>query len=96
MKKISYILLSISLLFITACEQEIIETVPADPDLTNISPDPCGGSAGSADFTKFVAIGNSFVAGVQAGALFDEAQSNSLPAILNPAWEFNFVLIWPS
>jgi hypothetical protein len=83
MKKLSYILFSISLLVATACEQEIIETVPADPDLTNISPDPCTGTAGSADFTKFVAIGNSLVAGVQAGALFDEGQTNSLPAIMN-------------
>jgi hypothetical protein len=83
MKKLSYILFTIILMFTTGCEQEIIETVPADPDLTNISPDPCTGTAGSADFTKFVAIGNSFVAGMQAGALFDEGQENSLPAILN-------------
>jgi hypothetical protein len=83
MKKLPYILFAIAVLMATACEQEIIETVPADPDLTNISPDPCTGSAGSADFTKFVSIGNSFVAGVQAAALFDESQTNSLPAILN-------------
>jgi hypothetical protein len=83
MKNLQYILAASLILLATACEQEIIETVPAEPDLTNISPDPCTGSAGSADFTKFISIGNSFVAGVQAGALFDDAQNNSLPAIMN-------------
>lgn len=83
MKKIIYFLLVGSLLVASACEQETIKTVPAEPDLTNISPDPCNGNAGSADFTKFVAIGNSLVAGVQGAALFDEAQTNSLAAILN-------------
>jgi hypothetical protein len=83
MKKLQYILLAISLVLISACEQEIIETVPADPDMTNITPDPCTGGAGSANFAKFVAIGNSLVAGVQAGALFDEGQANSLALIIN-------------
>ncbi|HEX6227691.1 MAG TPA: hypothetical protein VFZ52_24905 [Chryseolinea sp.] len=82
MKKL-YILLAIAMVFTSACEQELIETVPPDPDMTNVTPDPCTGSAGSANFTKFVAVGNSLVAGVQAGALFDEGQANSLPAILN-------------
>lgn len=81
MKRFTY-LLALTLFF-SACEQEVIEKTAPDPDLTNVSPDPCTGSAGSADFTKFVAIGNSFVAGVQGGALFTDAQMNSLPAILN-------------
>lgn len=83
MKQLKYTSLFLLVLFATACEQDVIETTPAEPDLTNISPDPCSGNAGSADFTKFVAIGNSFVAGVQAGALFDGGQENSLPLILN-------------
>ena len=83
MKKLLYILVAISLLVAGACEQELVETVPADPDMTNITPDPCTESAGSENFTKFVAIGNSLVAGVQAGALFDEGQTNSLAAIMN-------------
>ena len=83
MKKLQYILLAISILLVGACEQEIIETTPADPDMTNLTPEPCTGSAGSASFTKFVAIGNSLVAGVQAGALFDDGQANSLAAIIN-------------
>lgn len=83
MKKLKYTFLAVSALLAISCEQEIIETTPAEPDLTNVSPDPCSGGAGSAVFTKFVAIGNSFVAGVQGGALFDEGQGNSLPVILN-------------
>ncbi len=88
MKKLKYIFLAIStLLFAAACEQDLIETTPGEPDLTNTTPDPCAGSAGSANFTKFIAIGNSLVAGFQAGALFDEGQTNSLPAILNKQFE---------
>ncbi|HZB13352.1 MAG TPA: hypothetical protein VE467_10005 [Chryseolinea sp.] len=83
MKNIKYIVLAAAMVFATACEQELIETVPADPDMTNLTPDPCTGSAGSANFTKFIAIGNSLVAGVQGGALFDEGQANSLALILN-------------
>ncbi len=83
MKKLQYILLALSGFLCYACEQELVETTPADPDLTNITPDPCEGSAGSANFAKFVSIGNSFVAGVQAGALFNDGQTNSLPAIMN-------------
>jgi hypothetical protein len=87
MKKLLYIFFILPVLFIGACEQEVIETVPAEPDLTNIAPDPCTGTTGSANFTKFIAVGNSFVAGFQAGALFDEGQANSLPAILNKQFE---------
>src|SRR5688572_877943 len=83
MKNIKYIVFAAAMVFATACEQELIETVPADLDMTNLTPDPCTGSAGSANFTKFIAIGNSLVAGVQGGALFDEGQANSLALILN-------------
>lgn len=71
------------LLFLSSCEQEVIETTSPDPDQTNIDPDPCTGNPGSANFTKFIAIGNSFVAGVQGGALFTSGQDNSLPLIIN-------------
>ena len=40
MKKLLYILVAISLLVAGACEQELVETVPADPDMTNITTDP--------------------------------------------------------
>ncbi|MCK5206539.1 MAG: hypothetical protein KAQ79_00915, partial [Cyclobacteriaceae bacterium] len=38
--------------------------------------------SGSASFDKFVTIGNSFVAGFQAGALYDAAQSNSMAKMI--------------
>lgn len=77
------------LLIFTACEQELIELKDSDPDMTNIDTEPnCeGATAGSADFSKFIAIGNSFVAGVQGGALFTAGQNNSLAAILNNQFE---------
>ncbi len=37
---------------------------------------------GNADFTRFVAIGSSFMAGYSDNALYLEAQSNSIPAII--------------
>lgn len=39
-------------------------------------------SAGSADFSKYVALGNSLTAGYADGALYTSAQANSYPAIL--------------
>lgn len=85
MKKINSLTLTLllSLIFLGACEQEVIELTDPEPDLTNIGPDPCSGGPGSANFTKFVAIGNSFVAGMQGGALFTAGQDNSLAAIIN-------------
>ena len=76
MNKITSIILLATLL-VGACKQSPI--VPTPPP---VEPPPPAGSPGSANFTKFIAIGNSFVAGMQAGALFTEGQDNSLPAIL--------------
>jgi len=65
-----------------SCAQEFIEPGPGtDP------PPPCnscpeGGDSGSASFDKFVAIGNSYVAGFQAGALFNDGQQNSMAALI--------------
>ena len=84
MKKLDYIIPTLLvLLFLIACEQELVVTTPPEPDMTNVNPDACGGTPGSADFTKFVAIGNSFVAGVQGGALFTAGQDNSMAALIN-------------
>ncbi len=62
-----------------ACEQETIDQVKVIP------PDPStpSGESGSADFTKFVTIGNSLMAGVQGNALFTSAQQASLAKIIN-------------
>lgn len=77
MKNLRYTLLV--LLLFAACEQEVIDLQPPDPP-----PPPCppDASAGTANFAKFVAIGSSYTAGFQAGALFDEGQNNSLAKIL--------------
>lgn len=44
-------------------------------------------SKGSADFTKFVAIGSSYTAGFQSGALFTAGQDASIPALMAKKFE---------
>lgn len=81
MKSLKYIsaLFILSLVF-GSCEQEFpVIPPPDDPDPV----DPGEPSAGSADFTKFVVLGNSLTAGFQSNALFDMGQMNSLGAILS-------------
>lgn len=92
MKKLTYILYSAAfLLFSVSCEQELVDNSSApcpsdDPSI--ICPQgapvlcPDGASAGNANFSKFVALGTSYTAGFQAGALFNEGQENSLAKIL--------------
>lgn len=48
----------------------------------NPTPDSVSGSSGSADFSNYVAIGNSLTAGFMDGALYNEGQENSMPALL--------------
>src|SRR5579859_7530537 len=60
-----------------SCKQDVLVTTP--PPTTQ----PTTPSKGSADFTKYVAIGNSLTAGFQAGALFTAGQQNSFPLILS-------------
>jgi hypothetical protein len=75
--KIVVIALLTSILLLESCKQEVIKLEqPAAP-----TPGPTP-TKGGADFSKFVAIGNSLTAGFQAGALFNEGQANSLPKIL--------------
>lgn len=82
MKKTKYIYIALAtMLFVGSCKQEVIkltQEVPTTPATPN---------KGSADFTKFVAVGNSFVAGMQASALYNESQANSLPRILARQFE---------
>src|SRR5690242_5316476 len=91
MKK-KYLAFTLSLALLGgACDQEMIELkdpCEVDPASCEVEPAcPADASAGTASFTKFIAIGNSFVAGVQGGALFTEGQNNSLPAIMNKQFE---------
>ena len=75
----NYIYIIFIALFLASCEQERItlKDQPDNPPPTGETPD-----AGNADFTKYVAVGNSLTAGYQAGALFTAGQQNSLAAIL--------------
>lgn len=66
------------LAMVISCKQEVITL--EDPTVT--PPVTVTPTKGSADFTKFIAIGNSLTAGFQAGALFNEGQANSLPKIM--------------
>lgn len=75
----------------SSCEQEVVDNsaspCPSD-DPSIICPQaaqvdcPDDASAGSADFSKFMAMGSSYTAGFQAGALFNDGQANSLGKIL--------------
>lgn len=97
MKKLNHILIaSTVLLFAVSCEQELVDNT-ANPCPSNdpsiICPDapaeecPTDASAGSADFSKFVAIGTSYTAGFQAGALFTQGQQRSVGRILAKQFE---------
>lgn len=81
MKKIYlYSLLLMSFIFSISCD---FEDNIADVKL----------SSGTADFTTYVALGNSLTAGYQDGALYKSGQENSYPAMIakgmNLSYEFN-------
>ena len=71
--------LLIAIIFL-GCSQDLDTIEPIIPPPPPPPPTP---DSGTADFSKFVAIGNSLTAGYQAGALFTEGQENSLPKIMN-------------
>jgi lysophospholipase L1-like esterase len=77
MKNIKY--LAIMALGLVACE----------PELDNSVNDSGAYSSGTADFSKFVTIGNSLTAGYADGTVYLEGQKNSYPNIL--AEKFSFV-----
>ncbi|GLU42630.1 G-D-S-L family lipolytic protein [Allomuricauda sp. NBRC 101325] len=80
MKKF-YALIPILGLFLIACEDDtpIVENPEPTPEYT----------AGSADFTKYVAVGNSLTAGYSDNALFVDGQTASMPNMLAS----NFALV---
>jgi len=78
MKNLKYIVLASSLLFFTNCNDP--EDVDLNPILEETLPEL---TAGSADFSNYVALGNSLSAGFTDGSLFKAAQENSLPNILS-------------
>lgn len=87
-KQLKYFVLA-SMVVFTACDPEIEDNIPS----------PAEGQ-GNADFSTYVALGNSLTAGYADGALYQEAQINSYPAIIaekmafvSPGLEFNQPLI---
>nr|WP_299339924.1 G-D-S-L family lipolytic protein [Allomuricauda sp.] len=82
MKKLYALLPFLGLLFI-ACEDDDTQVTP-DPD-----PDPIVFTAGSADFSNYVAVGNSLTAGFSDNALFIAGQEASFPNMLAS----NFALV---
>ncbi len=72
-KKYNWFILSVAVL-LGACTAD-------EKDFTVVE-DPLVPSAGTADFSKFVALGNSLTAGYTDGALFKAGQENSVPNIM--------------
>src|SRR5687768_7872580 len=91
MKSLHTFLFFALLLVGVSCEQELVDNsalpCPSD-DPSIICPGeepqacPAGATAGTADFSKFIALGSSYTAGFQAGALFNAGQESSLPKLL--------------
>jgi hypothetical protein len=91
MKALHTFLFFALLLVGVSCDQELVDNsaspCPSD-DPSIICPGeeppacPDGATAGTADFSKFVALGSSYTAGFQAGALFNAGQESSLPKLL--------------
>ena len=74
MKKF-YDLLPFLVLFLIACEEDTVVPEPAGPD-------PVEYTSGTADFSNYVAIGNSLTAGFSDNALFIDGQTASFPNML--------------
>ena len=71
---IKYIYLILIVFGFTAC---------SDDNITDPIPPPPALDAGTADFSNYVAIGDSQTAGYTDGALFIAGQENSMPNILS-------------
>ncbi len=73
-KPYTYILLATILVIVASCEEDF------DHDISSVV---SGQSSGSADFTRYVALGNSLTSGYANSALYISGQKNSYPAILS-------------
>ncbi|WP_299112560.1 G-D-S-L family lipolytic protein [uncultured Winogradskyella sp.] len=82
MKNIKYIILSMLALNFLACENEELDELRNKDNEEEISPLE-EFTAGTADFSNYVAVGASFTAGFTDGALFIAGQENSFPNILS-------------
>ncbi|MDZ7658585.1 hypothetical protein [Fodinibius sp.] len=88
---ISYLKTSFLLLFVAAflfaCEGSY-DSLVEDQLEENPVPEPISGDPGSADFSNYVAIGNSLTAGYMDGALYNLGQEFSLAALLHKQMQF--------
>jgi len=81
MRKIKYIALSLLTLGMLACENDLVQDLR---DIKNDNEEPLPELvAGTADFSKYVAVGASFTAGFSDNALFIATQENSFPNLLS-------------
>jgi lysophospholipase L1-like esterase len=76
MKKIKYIALSLLTLGMVACENELVQDIRERNNNDIILPEL---TAGTADFSNYVAIGASFTAGYTDNGLFIAGQEDSFP-----------------
>lgn len=81
MKKLTYLLPLVGLLFINCSKEDPID----NPN--NNNNETVTYSSGSADFSNYVALGNSLTAGYSDGALFIEGQTNSFSNLLAGQFE---------
>lgn len=84
--KISFLVLG-AVFFALSCENSFDSLVNERLE-NNPIPEPVSGDPGSADFSKYVAIGNSLTAGFMDGALYNDGQQNSLGALLAQQFQF--------
>ncbi|MEO1032048.1 MAG: G-D-S-L family lipolytic protein [Bacteroidota bacterium] len=84
MKQLKYIVLSVLTLAMVACENELVEDLR---ERNNPTEDPLPDlTAGTADFSNYVALGASFTAGFTDNGLFIASQENSFPNIMANAF----------
>lgn len=79
MKKLKFIYISLGVLAFTACNEP--EDVNLEPEA--VVEERAELTAGSADFSTYVSLGNSLTAGFTDNALFQAGQSLSLPNLLS-------------
>lgn len=74
-------------LVLSACDGQF-DSLVEDRFDENPTPRPVNGDAGDADFSNYVAIGNSLTAGFMDAALYNLGQQNSIPALLANQLQF--------
>ncbi|WP_299800420.1 G-D-S-L family lipolytic protein [uncultured Maribacter sp.] len=79
MKNLKYLYISLGVLAFTACNDP--EDVDLDPEI--MAEELPVLTAGSADFSNYVSLGNSLTAGFTDGALFQASQTLSIPNLLS-------------